>query len=174
MLPCRKQSSSSSSMASASPNRIACKMAGEEGTGETSLRGEVRGWPGWQSGWRKPGGNSCWSLSKRHQREAAVCSCMGSWQDAVASEELLGGAKCPCSPQAGVSSGVAGTTHCSDSQGPASGPGATRPLGAKCSPCPQPGALVAGTLGLLTRTKAAAGTGPGPAVDLRPSGLVTA
>lgn len=75
------------------------------------------------------------------------------------------GGKCLCSPRAGVSGGhVAVPTRCSDSQGP----GATRPLPAKYSPCPHPGALMAETLGLLTHTKAAARHGAGPAMDLRP------
>lgn len=41
--------SSSSSMAFASPSCTAHKMAKEKGMDETSLCGEVRGWPTWKS-----------------------------------------------------------------------------------------------------------------------------
>lgn len=107
MLSCRKESSSSSRLAFASPSCTAHQMAREMGMCETSLCGEVRGWPIGESRWHKPGSNSHWSpLSKRHLRDAVVCSCLGSCRDAIASKEIPAGGKARVVPVLGSAVGM--------------------------------------------------------------------
>lgn len=64
---------------------------------------------------------------------------------------------------------MAVTMHCSDSQGPATGPGVTgEGLGQLNTALAPSGALMAETFCLLTHTKVPARSGTGPSTDLRP------